>query len=225
MLQNRIGRKVKAGRFQNLLKKHENRDIELFSSHPEKRTPEKKGIRWFVQGGPIPAFTKQHSVKFTDVLYIDRENLEIKFRIASKASYIGIPVINAEAEGVLSIKSLNEIKLTYTHLGTWLIVGTSVWKKEWLIDYIDLDNKVLGAYWAVKGGGPLCGGGGSGYLLAKFKTAEVTINMFRFLQWYWTAIIMSSNTLHINLPFFLVHPRINVTTTIMGVKTRHTGTY
>ncbi|MBC8199735.1 MAG: caspase family protein [Desulfobacteraceae bacterium] len=94
--------------------------------------------------------------------------MEIKFKILDKETYLGIPVINAKANGVLSIKAPNRIELSYKTFGTWMIVGTSVWKTEWLIDYIDLDNNVIGAYYAISGGGPLCGGGGKGYLLAKF---------------------------------------------------------
>ena len=153
----------------DLLKRNENRDIELFKSSPKNRTPKKKGISWYIQGGPIPAFAKQKFIKFTDVLYIDRENLEIKFKILTKQTYVGIPVISAKANGVLSIKAPNKIELSYNTFATWLIVGTSIWKTEWLIDYIDLDNNVIGAYYAIRGGGPMCGGGGRGYLLAKFK--------------------------------------------------------
>lgn len=155
----------------DLLKRNENRDIELFESNPGNRTPKKKGISWYIQGGPIPAFAKRKSIKFTDVLYIDRENLEIKFKILGKETYLGIPVFSAQANGVISIKAPNRIQLSYRTFVTWLIVGTSVWKTEWLIDYIDLDNEVLGAYYAIRGGGPLCGGGGKGYVLAKFKGA------------------------------------------------------
>ena len=42
------------------------------------------------------------------------------------------------------------------------------WKTEWLIDYIDLNRKVLGAHYSIAGGGPMCAGGGSGYQLAYF---------------------------------------------------------
>ena len=33
------------------------------------------------------------------------------------------------------------------------------WKTEWLIDYIDLNRKVLGAHYSIAGGGPMCAGG------------------------------------------------------------------
>jgi hypothetical protein len=156
----------------DLLNESQNIDIPLFTSDPEKRTPEKPAVRFYIQGGFIPAFCHLQSVKITDVLQMDRENLEIKFKIVPKATYVGIPVVFAGGEGTLAIKSLTEIWVAFKNIGTWLVVGTSAWKTEWLIDYIDLNRKVLGAHYSIAGGGPMCVGGGSGYQLAYFGGKE-----------------------------------------------------
>ena len=89
---------------------------------------------------------------------------------------MAIPVLFAEGEGILAIKSPTEIRVTFKNICTWMVVGTSAWKTEWLIDYIDLNRKVLGAHYSISGGGPMCVGGGSGYQLAHFggKEAPVT---------------------------------------------------
>jgi hypothetical protein len=155
-----------------LLNESRNIDIPLFTSNPEKRTPEKPAVRFYIQGGFIPAFCHFKSVKITDVLPMNRENLEVKFKVVPKATYVGIPVVFAGGEGTLAIKSLTEIRVAFKNIGTWLVVGTSVWKTEWLIDYIDLNRKVLGAHYSIAGGGPMCVGGGSGYQLAYFAGKE-----------------------------------------------------
>ncbi len=155
-----------------LLNESQNIDIPLFTSDPEKRTPEKPAVRFYIQGGFIPAFCHLQSVKITDVLQMDRENLEIKFKIVPQATYVGIPVLFAGGEGTLAVKSLTEIRVAFKNIGTWLVVGTSASKTEWLIDYIDLNRKVLGSHYSIAGGGPLCVGGGSGYQLAYFGGKE-----------------------------------------------------
>jgi hypothetical protein len=156
----------------NLLKDTEGKDNELFESNPEKRTFEKKGIGFFVQGGPIPGKATRTSTKFADVLYIDRENMEIKFKVLDKQTWLAIPVITAEVEGTLSMKSLTEIRVNYSGFASGIVVGASGQSTEWLIDYIDLDNKVIGAHYAISVAG-LGFGGGSGYQLVKLKEGEI----------------------------------------------------
>jgi hypothetical protein len=155
----------------NLLREAEGKDSELFKSDPENRTFEKNGITFFVQGGPIPGIAVWKSTKFTDILYIDRENMEIKFKVSDKGTWMGTPLLIATAEGILSIKSLTEIRMNYSTFGTWLVMPW-VSYTEWLIDYIDFDNKVIGAYYAIKTGGTGWGGG-SGYQLVKLKEGEI----------------------------------------------------
>ena len=159
----------------NLLKGSEDKDSDLFESSPEKRTFEKKGISLFVQGGPIPGRATWASVKFTDVLYIDRENMEIKFKVSDKATWLATPLFIATAEGILSMKSLTEIKVNYSTFGTWL-VAPWISRTEWLIDYIDLDNKVLGAHYAIRVAGTGFGGG-SGYQLVKLTEKQKVLGI------------------------------------------------
>jgi hypothetical protein len=156
----------------NLLKGAEGKDNELFESDPNNRTFEKKNISFFVQGGPIPGKAVRTSTKFADVLYIDRENMEIKFKVLDKQTWLAIPVITAEVEGTLSMKSLTEIRVNYSAFASGIIVGASGSKTEWLIDYIDLDNKILGAHYAISVAG-LGFGGGSGYQLVKLTEEKI----------------------------------------------------
>lgn len=155
----------------NLLKGAEDKDSELFESDPKSRIFEKKGISFFVQGGPIPGKATRTAVKFTDVLYIDRENMEIKFKVLDKQTWLAVPLITATAEGILSMKSPTEIRVNYSAFGTMLVAPWGS-RTEWLIDYIDIDNKMLGAHYAISVVGTGFGGG-SGYQLVKLTEGDV----------------------------------------------------
>ncbi|TAN43857.1 MAG: hypothetical protein EPN22_08965 [Nitrospirae bacterium] len=154
------------GKIFTLMKESEGRENELYKADPQNRTFDEKGIGFFVQGGPIPGKATRTSVKFADVLYLDRENMEIKFRVLDRQTWLGIPVITAETEGTLSLKSINEIRVGYSAFASGMVVGASGSKTEWIIDYIDLDNKVIGAHYSISIAG-LGIGGGSGYQLVK----------------------------------------------------------
>lgn len=124
---------------------------------------------FYVQGGPMPGMATIHTLTFSDVLYMDRESLEIKFKVSPSATWNAMPMLFANTEGVLSIKSPREISYTSTYFGTWMVVGTSLWKHDWLIDYIDFDHGILGGPYSIAGGGPLSAGGGKGYIYLKFR--------------------------------------------------------
>jgi len=165
----RAAKEALLAKMSQFLKANLNRDIALYETgSAEEFRPEKgpkgyaRGISWYVQGGPMPGLAVTKSVRFTDVLYMDRENLEIKFKVKPDATWIGTPVFMAESEGTISIRSAKEIQYSATYIGSWLIAA-GAWKHEWLIDYIDFDRGVLGGNFSVAGGGLLNVGGGKGY--------------------------------------------------------------
>jgi hypothetical protein len=160
------------GKLYTLLKNNLNREIELYESDPRDRAKTKKGVGFYTQGGPIPGWSVVHHLKFTDIVYIDRDNFEIKFRVDPKITWNAMPFFTAETEGTLTVREDNEIKYSATYFGTWMVVGTSAWKHEMMFDYIDLDRNTLGSFFSIAGGGPLCVGSGSGYPLAAFPAGS-----------------------------------------------------
>ncbi len=163
------------GKLSKLIKKNLNRNITLYETPPGKIVGSletasyfDKGFSFYVQGGPMPGVATVKTIKFTDLVYVDRENLEIKFRVSPTGTWNVTPLLFAEADGVISIRSTTEIRYESFYLLTWMVVGTSVWSHEWLIDYIDLDKGILGGYYAIRGGGPLTLGGGKGYVQLSF---------------------------------------------------------
>ena len=159
------------------LKQNLNRDIQLYepdsadSVRPDS-APDSfgKGISYYVQGGPVPGIAVIKSLKFTDIIYMDRENLEIKFKVKPTETWIGMPVFMAESEGTITIKSAKEIQYLSTYIGSWT-VSAHVFKHEWLIDYVDFRKRVLGGNFSIAGGGLLNAGGGKGYQLASAGSA------------------------------------------------------
>jgi hypothetical protein len=156
------------GKLYALLKNNLNRDIVFYETDPAKREQTNIGFGYFLQGGPIPGWAKIRSVKFTDILYIDREKLEIKFKVDPDMTWNMTPVFSMASEGTLSVKDNNQIKYSTTYLVSWMVVGTSAWKHEMMFDFIDLDKNLMGSHYSIGGGGPVCAGGGSGYTLARF---------------------------------------------------------
>ena len=160
------------------IKENLNKDILLYETgsavefRPEKG-PEAlaKGISWYVQGGPIPGLVVSKTVKFTDLIYMDREHLEIKFKVKPDATWIGTPVFSGESEGTITIRSATEVQYVCIYVTSWTVMAGG-WKHEWLIDYIDFDRGILAGNFSVAGGGLMHVGGGRGYQLARGKKGQ-----------------------------------------------------
>jgi hypothetical protein len=151
-----------------LLKQNENKDVELFEADPSTKIEKVKGINILVMGGPIKEFAKGTSVRFTQVSSMDKENLLIKCTVLPNFTFLKIKTVYLPGDGVFSIKG-NDIQLNFSNVGSWMVVGTAIWGTKWLIDFIDFDKKIFGAYYEIGGGGPTRWGGGEGYMYVKFQ--------------------------------------------------------
>lgn len=153
----------------SLLREAKGRELRLYASDPDGRAPGKEGISFFVQGGPIPGRSTVREVAVPDVRYLDREKAELKAAFRNRrVTYIGIPVLCAQGDGVLSVAD-GQAVLSYSNLCSWLGIGTGSFALTWSLDYVDLDRGVAAGRWAMRGRGlPLVGGGG-GYMLASFR--------------------------------------------------------
>ncbi len=172
LLEERAAKEALLLKMSRFLKQNLNRDIQLYepdsadSVRPDS-APDSfgKGISYYVQGGPMPGKAVIKSLKFTDIIYMDRENLEIKFKVKPTASWIAMPVFMAETEGTIKIRSAKEVQYLSTYIGSWTLAA-SAFTHEWLIDYVDFRKRVLGGNFSIAGGGILNAGGGKGYQLA-----------------------------------------------------------
>jgi len=145
-----------------------NQDAKLTEAEPQTRELTSDSIKYFTQGGPLPFFTTLYSVKFTDVSYLDREKKEIRFKLRPWSSFLGVPVLCAEGEGTLTVRSPQDVQLETSSFCTWLVVGTVSWEMKLKLDHIDLDKATFAGYYSTGHAGPASGGKGSGYQVATF---------------------------------------------------------
>ena len=72
-----------------LIKKNPNKSFPLYETTPGKIVNVTgkdsyfdKGFSFYTQGGPMPGIATMKSLKFTDIIYVDRENMEIKLKVS-----------------------------------------------------------------------------------------------------------------------------------------------
>ncbi len=146
------------------------RDLPLYSADPKTRAEKKRGISFFVQGGPIPGRSTLSRLEVVDVRYIDRARSEVKLELKFHPTYVGIPVFCTESAAVV-VATPDETVLTAAPFCSWMAIGNGVFKLQWSIDSVDVEKGVVGGYWSMKGAGVPLVGGGSGYMIARFKEA------------------------------------------------------
>lgn len=146
------------------------RELTLYSADPKTRAEKKRGISFFVQGGPIPGRSTLSRLDVVDVRYIDRARSEIKLELKFHPTYVGIPVFCTESAAVVAA-SPDETVMTAAPFCSWMAIGNGVFKLQWSIDSVDVEKGVVGGYWSMKGAGVPLVGGGSGYMIARFKEA------------------------------------------------------
>jgi len=152
----------------DLFRSAKGRDVGLYSADPRTRAEKKAGISFFIQGGPIPGRSTVSSLGVIDALFIDREKSEAKLVTKTHATYVGVPVFCAENSALLSVTA-EEAKFTGAPFCSWIGIGNGIFRLEWSVDFVDTDKRVAGGYWSMRGKGLPLVGGGSGYMIAKFK--------------------------------------------------------
>lgn len=152
----------------DLFRSAKGREVAVFSADPATRAVKKRGVSFFVQGGPIPGRSTLDGFSVVDVLFIDRDKSELKLVLKNHATYLGIPVFCAESGAVISV-SAEEAKLASAPFCSWVGIGNGVFRFEWSADFVDAAKGIAGGYWSMKGKGLPLVGGGSGYLVFHFK--------------------------------------------------------
>ena len=153
---------------------HIDQDTSVAEADPESGKATGSNIKYFTQGGPLPFYAGIDTVKFTEVLFLDREKREIRFKLRPWSHFLGVPVLCAEGEGALTVVSPQDVSLEVSALCTWMLVGTSNWQMKMRLDRIDLDRDTLAGYYSVGHAGPLTVGKGSGYQVARFQPPAFT---------------------------------------------------
>lgn len=153
-----------------LFRSAKGRDIVLYSADPRTKAAKKEGISFFIQGGPIPGRSSISSLGMVDAMFIDRERSEAKFVLKTHATYVGVPVFCAESTALLSVNA-EEVKFTGAPFCSWMAISGGIFRLEWNIDLVDAEKGIAAGYWSMRGKGFPLIGGGSGYMVARFKEA------------------------------------------------------
>jgi hypothetical protein len=160
----------------DLLLRAKGSEVALYRSDPENHYKGGNGVHLFVQGGPIPGWATAYALKVTDVSPFDTEKQEIRVKFGYKGRWFLSPfrLLCASGEGVFSVVSPTEVRMHSSSACTWLMFPSIV-TIDWLIDYMDFDQGLLGAHYQIGGGGIPIWRRGTGYLLADLgATAAAT---------------------------------------------------
>lgn len=151
-----------------LFRSAKGRDFFVDSADPRTGAVKKQGISFFIQGGPIPGRSTIKSFGVPDVLFLDRERSESKLVLKNRATYVAVPVFCAEANATVSVTP-EETRLATSAFCSWIGIGNGLFTFEWSVDRVDLARGTASGYWSMRGKGLPLVGGGSGYLVARFR--------------------------------------------------------
>jgi hypothetical protein len=149
-----------------MLKANENSEIVLCSSDEGFEKCESEGLRWYVQGGPIPghaSFEKPYLIQ----VGLDKQTSQIKFKVDATVKWIGTPVFCQDAYTELTVSSTDQIVVESKFACTWAIFPHG-WNMKYSVGFIDFDNSIIAGNFAVSGGGLLTAGAGSGSFIMRF---------------------------------------------------------
>ena len=149
-----------------MLKANENARAEICSTKEDGQTCENDGIRWYLQGGPIPGVASYREPYITQVA-LDKSTSQIKFVMDGKGRWIGTPLLCADAAVTLTVVSPGEITMESNPVCTWLAFP-GVYKMKFAIRAVDFDQSILSGEYSVAGAGLLNVGGGSNLFRLSF---------------------------------------------------------
>lgn len=143
-------------------------EMQFCDSDPVSRVCTGDDVGYFILGGFIPGRGSSSSGKVSQVK-LDAANQSIHYVMAMNLRFLGLPLICADHNAVLSVNSVHSVTITdNSYLCTWMVMGIMTASFGFEIDSVDLDHGQLGGYWkhGVTGTG---NGRGHGYALIKFK--------------------------------------------------------
>lgn len=127
-------------------------------------------LGYFVLGGILPGRGSSSSGKVSQVK-LDAANSSIRYVMSMNLRFLGLPLVCADHNAVLAVRSTNDIAITDSaYPCNWLVMGIMSASFSFVIDSVDFDKGQLGGYWkhGVTGTG---NGRGRGYALIEFPKA------------------------------------------------------
>lgn len=156
-----------------MFRENENAEAQLCESDPTTKECVKDRLSFYVQGGPIPGIASYGGPSTLFQVGLDKETLQIKFRLAGTARWIGTPVLCGEPVAAVTVASLRDVRIEAPSVLCAWTVFPHAWKWTFDVRFVDLDQSVIAGDFSVKGGGIPVFGWGSGHFVLKLPKRNI----------------------------------------------------
>jgi hypothetical protein len=167
-----------------LIKANEGVEVPICTAAKDSRQCLKGGVRVFVLGGVIPGVGKRTSYVFSEISLNGRQ-LEFT-KDNSRTTFIGTPMLARSnkcrvhaTDGGLQVEMAK-------YYANWAGIGNMFMAEGWAIDFMDLNQGIVGLQLELDIKGYFTTGGGSRYVLLKFpnipESLSRTTTQFIFLN-------------------------------------------
>ncbi|MCX7815959.1 MAG: caspase family protein [Syntrophales bacterium] len=156
-----------------MIKANENTQADICTLGDDGETCEKKGIRWYVQGGPFPGIAS-YSEPYIFQATFDKKTAQIKFMMDGKGRWLG-PLLCASAPVTVSVISPTNVIMESSPVCSWLFFPGAYYMK-FTINSLDFDKSVISGSYSVAGAGLLNIGGGSNLFRMEFKKKNALVS-------------------------------------------------
>ena len=149
-----------------MIKANEGLKISICEASKESKQCIKSGVGVFVLGGGIPGIGKRNYYVFSNIS-LNKNRLDFT-KDNSSTTFIGTPMYTKENNCQVYVKNGGlQVEMT-KYYANWAGIGNMTMAEGWAIDYIDLDQGIVGLQLELDISGPFTLGGGSKYVLFKF---------------------------------------------------------
>ena len=153
-----------------LFRANDGMGFKFCNSDPATRQCMAGDLGYFVLGGILPGRGSSSSGKVSQVKF-DAANSSIRYVMSMNLRFLGLPLVCADHNAVLAVRSTNDIAITDSpYPCNWLVMGIMSASFSFVIDSVDFDKGQLAGYWkhGVSGTG---NGRGRGYALIECAKA------------------------------------------------------
>jgi hypothetical protein len=157
-----------------LMKANEGIEVPICTAAKDSRQCLKEGIRVFVLGGVIPGIGKRTAYVFNEIS-LDGRQLEFS-KDNSRTTFLGTPMltrsnkcrVHAAAGGL-------QVEMT-KYYANWAGIGNMFMAEGWAIDFMDLNQGIVGLQLELDIKGYFTTGSGSRYVLLKFPNIPESLS-------------------------------------------------
>ena len=156
-----------------LFKANEKKDVLICEATKDTKQCLNNGVTFFVWGGLIPGIGKREYYSFENILL--NESTLIFTKNNSSTTFIYTPMYVHNNDSQLIVKNGGIQGEMDRYYANWAVVGNMTMAEGWAIDYLDMENGIIGLQLEFDVAGIFVFGGGSKYVLLKFPNVPATL--------------------------------------------------